>query len=404
MKPITPQQFLLRQPAFPDAKASDIYYFELTNKLLADWADCGALPTLDDDVMQRAALCVVGYYQDIISDAGLWRAFINECHRMYGRYIPFHDTPEDYVVYELNYIDIAFLLWYVIAMLDMDHRDIYPHHPDLLRLADVWHRRLEESYDDAPTPEEYNIGFQLDVYNTEDSADLLKLSTWLFRHSYLLTPSFAITLAQIAQQARVQEPDGEVRLNDMLDEAMAEQPIGPLALYLREWVFLILHDSMPPAVHEPAAAPDTAPHKYYTAVTTYTGGRNIAYFADYMTLNKFFIEVLGWEQGHEHLPQFKHHSDFVVQVDPVKGMLLARNVAKCIADPDNPLYNAAYARTHAFDLLTVRGLCPPDLLATVLKNDWLPEARFPMTDDTRTVHDNADFIARCFLQLFYRGD
>lgn len=52
----------------------------------------------------------------------------------------------------------------------------------------------------------------------------------------------------------------------------------------------------------------------------------------------------------------------------------------------------------------MRGLCPPDLRALVVKNGWLPDAAFPGTEDTALVRDNADFIARVYLQLYYRGD
>ena len=121
-------------------------------------------------------------------------------------------------------------------------------------------------------------------------------------------------------------------------------------------------------------------------------------------MNRFFIEALGWEKDTEHLSQVKNGRDFVLLVNPKKGMLMARNVAKCIADPENPLYDKLYARKMAIELLAVRGLCPVDLLKYVLKHGWLPDACFPDSDNTELVARNADFIARCYLQDYYRGD
>lgn len=404
MNPITPQQFLIRQPAFPDRKPSDKFYLDLANRLLKECVSAGLFPTLHESVLSRLAICVTGYYQDILSDAGLWRAFTTQCRRMYGHPVPFHSEPEGYIDAELNRIDIAFLIWYCIAMIDSDHRDLYPLHPDVISLSKLWHGILDAEYDEAPMPEEYNIGFQLEVHNPEDASGLYRFSHWLFLHSYLLTPAFTLNLAQLAAEARISEEGGESRLNDLLEEAMSLQPTGPLALYLKEWIYLVLHDRLPDEKDAEEGKTSKEVHKYYKAVTEATGGSPIAYFSDYRELNKFFITALGWQEGEDHLPQFKSHSDFVIQVDPEKGMLLARNVAKCIADPANPLYNAAYARRHAFDLLSVRGLCPPDLLQTILKNGWLPDAAFPDTDDRALVAENADFIARCYLQMFYRGD
>lgn len=121
-------------------------------------------------------------------------------------------------------------------------------------------------------------------------------------------------------------------------------------------------------------------------------------------MNSFLIDTLGWEKGEKHLPQLQGDKDFVLLVHPDKGMLVARNVSRCIAAPQNPSYDREYARKHAFDLLTVRGLCPRDLLAYCLDRGWLPDAAFPGSDDTRLVADNADFIARCYLQHYYTAD
>lgn len=403
MTPITPQQFLIRQPAFPETKSSDKFYLDLCNKLLELIDTEGLFKTLNDSVKQRVAICVTGYYQDIISDAGLWRGFISACRRLYGNPVPFYELPEDYVEAELNEIDVRFLIWYFIAMLDTDRRDICPEHHEIIRLGEIWYRHLNETYDEAPVPEEYNIAFQLEMFEPDDEKEIVRFSNWLFLHSYLITPAFALDLAQIVSRAELDKEGGENRLHDLLDNAMNELPTGPLALFLREWIFLILHDKLPDRVSGPEKK-EVETHKYYTAVTKATGGKPIAYFPDYSQLNEFFIKVLGWEEGQDHLPQMRNYADFVIQADREKGMLLARNVAKCIADPDNPLYNRAYARNHSFDLLTVRGLCPPDLLKTILDNHWLPDAHFPDSDNTALVAGNADFIARCYLQLFYRGD
>lgn len=390
----------MRQPAYPEVKPTDIYFYELANDLLAAWEKSGRLATVPEAVMQRCAIMATGYYQDILSDAGLWRGFVAQCRRWYDRPVPFHTAGEDYVDYELNYIDVAFLLWYGIAMLDMDRRLISPLHADIMELARIWHGMLEERYDDAPVPEEYNIAFELDVNDPEDGKEIARLSHWLFTHSYLLTPAFSLTLAQMYHQARIGEDGGDIRLQEMLEEGMAQQPTGPLALLLKEWIYLILHDKVP----EEAGQDDPGElHKFYRLVTE-AHGKDILYFSDYRSLNDFFISTLGWAPGEDHLPRMKTERDFAVMVTPRFGMLVARGVARCIADPDNPYYDKAYARRHAIDLLTMRGLCPPDLLRRVLDRGWLPDARFPDCDDEKIAVENADFIARCYLQLFYRGD
>ena len=119
-------------------------------------------------------------------------------------------------------------------------------------------------------------------------------------------------------------------------------------------------------------------------------------------MKRFFIDNMDWDKNQEHLPVLKNECDFVVLVNPRRGMLVARNAARCIADPDNPLYDRGYARRNAFDFLTVRGRCPADLVKFAFENHWLPDAVFPGTDDNSLVERNHDFIARCYLQQYYR--
>lgn len=403
---ITKEQFLVRQPSMPEETATDAFYLETARALAA--AARGIRAPYAEALLDRVALCLTGYYQDVIADAGLWRGFINECRRLYGFTIPFHEPGDNYIDYEINLADVRFLTWYALAMNDESLRYLYPHDAELLRLADRMFEVLEERYDDAPVPEDYNLAFELDMFDPEDADAILRLGNWLFLHSYLLTPAYALTLAGILADPGLTKD--RAKLAKALELSMAEDTTGPLALYLREWTFLTVADRMPPKPRK--KADEKEPHKYYQSFIKATGGRDIAYFATYDDLNRFLVEGLGWPRGERHLEVFAEDSDFVLMVNPEKGLLAARNVARCIANPDNPLYDKAYASTHAFGLLSERGLCPGDLLRRILNEEWLPDAAFPGSVESATspetnralVAENADFIARCYLQNFYRGD
>lgn len=404
MYKITREQFLLRQPSFPETEPSDEYYWNLANTLLHKALATDIVSLYPETVIARAALGVTGYFQDVVADAGVWRSFINENVRLYGKKVPFFQIPEDYVDYELNFVDIRFLCWYLLSMNYEHRRVVSPLDPCFNSLAQLWVAELDAIYDSAPVPDGYKIARELEVDCAEDSQAVLQLGNWLFMHSYLLTPAYAITLSEILEEPGMKDPDKIGELQERLERSMAEDPTGPLALYLREWLYLIIENkTLPVAMVSPSPS---EPHKYYQAFTKATGGKTIGYFRNYDSLNRFFIESLGWAEGEEHLPQMKNGHDFVLLVNHDKGMLLARNVAKCIADPENPLYDKAYASHHAIDLLTVRGLCPADLLHYICERGWLCDAAFPdgNIDTHDLVKDNYDFIARCFLQQYYRGD
>lgn len=397
---ITPREFAVRQPYFPQESETDGFYLQIANGLIQAMAKTAFGSTLSPALCKHLAMTLTGYLQDVVSDSGLWRSFIDANMQLYGYKVPFQPTLQDYVDYELNIQDIRFLVWYDIAMMDMSLRTLNPHTDALIEMADRLYEWLEVRYEDAPINEEYNIVRGLSLTDEADRQDIFHLANWLFRYSWLLSPAYALDLNELVCDPAVREDKDGIELQKRLDEAVVQDPTGPLALYIQEWVKLMITGRID---HDPEFHTDTE-HPYYKKFVAATGGKRIAYFADYDDLNTFFINALGWEKGKRHLDQMDGEHDFVLLVNPDKGMLLAKNVAKCIADPDNALYDKDYATAHAIDLLTVRGLCPADLLKFIYEKQWLPDALFPGSDDRILVAQYHDFIARCYLQGYYRGD
>ena len=396
---ITMQQFLVRQPAAPEETSTDRFYLDLANRLAEEAKKGNWFPSYPEKVVERTAMAVIGYYQDVICDAGVWRSFITECRRMYGYTVPFYDEGGDYMDYELNRIDVRFMVWYGLSMNFEDRRVWDPMDPEITGGADKWFDILDEAYDDAPLPEDYRLTHELEMHAEEDSEAIYKLGNWLFMHCYLMTPAYSLTLADIVSQIDLSKEENMGQLQERLEQSMAQDPTGPLALYLREWLYLIVEGKLP----KKKKTTETQEHKYYTAFTKATGGEVMKIFGSYEELNEFLIKGLGWAPGEEHLAQVKDSHDFVLMVDREKGMLLARDIARCIASPGNELYDKKFAENNAIALLTERGCCPADLLHYICGKGWLPDAKFP-GGTTETVAKNQDFIARCYLQQYYRAD
>ena len=404
--PISKEQFLLRQPAYPQLTLTDPYYYDVANRLARIIRDGKWLDEWPEGCLDRVALGLTGYLQDILTDSGIWRSFIERNRTLYGRWLPFYTTGETYIPHELNEEDVRFLVWYTLCMTYEERRVWNPEDEHIAQAAQALHAELDRIYEDpdAPVPEDYHISKGLELNNPAETDDVFRFGNWLFMHCYLMTPAYALTLAEMMEEQRRGGKEDMEELKRKLEESMMEDPTGPLALYLREWLFLIIEGKMPPLPkHEREAADVPGAHPYYTKFVAATGGERLRFFHTYDELNRFFIDALGWAEG-ENLAQLKPFSDFVLMVHPKKGMLAAREVAKCIKLPQNPCYDEAFAKEHAIDLLTMRGLCPGDLLQYVLEHKALPDARFPGTDDYRLVEENADFIARCYLQKYYRGD
>lgn len=393
------ETFLAAQPRYPEESATDSYYFNLACKLVKIAEEEGMMKTFHTAVVERAALCVIGYYQDAIADAGLWHGFTDECRRLYGSPVPFYEVSDDYIDYELNPEDVGFMTWYAFAMYSDDRR-LYPFDARIVRLASAWYDELEAVYEEAPVPDGYHLAHELEVHAEEDRDMILKLGQWLFLHSWLLTPAFALTSAGIINGMH-EEGESRESIANALQNAVKTEPTGPLAFFLSEWVNLTVNHKLPSRKERKE---ERESHPAYKAMIEESGGMPIKFFEGYESLNRYLIDVMGWKEGEEHLSQLKGHRDFILMSNPEKGLLVAVDIARCVAAPHNKMYDRQYASHNAIDLLTERGICPHDLLAFIYANEWLPDARFPGSDDARLVSRWHDFIERCYLQLYYRGD
>ncbi len=399
MDKISPKEFLYKQPHYPEAIESDPYYLSVANHLLELWRESNIFSELPESLIKRIAVNITGYLQDIVSDMGLWRSFIDANRKLYCYSIPFHPVGEKYIDYELNHEDIRFLVWYNISMLDNLNRLLYPHDKKVIELSDIWFEYLDSIYEDAPVPDGYNIAMGLEFHDPEDQERIYHLGTWLFLHSYLITPAFALTMQEIMSDKELLESKDISAIQNRIEQAMSENPTGPLALFIPEWLKLIIEGKL--SNLKPGNESDE-PHPYYSKFIDATGGETIRYFGSYEELNNFLINTLEWRKGEEHLAVLKNSRNIILMVNKTRGMLAARNVAQYISDPLNPFYDEAESKKDSIDLLTVRGKCPVDLLKYACSNGYLQNACFPGSDDYKLIKENWDFIARCYLQQYYR--
>lgn len=393
------ESFLLAQPCSPEKTSTDRYYYDLTVRLIEAAQKDPSFSGMHSALIERAALCLIGYYQDMIADAGLWHGFTDECRRLFGTPVPFFSVSDDYIDYELNREDVHFIVWYAIAMYS-DERSIYPFRQDLVKLADCWYGLLEEAYDKSPVPVGYHLAHELEIHSEEDQDMILRLGSWLFLHSWLLCPAFALTANEMVSEMITAGKSNE-EIAEAVQDAVNYQPTGPLAFYLGEWVHLTIYHRL---TLRRERKEERESHPAFDRMVKATGGDPVIFIEGYKAFNDFLVNHLGWKAGEEHLAQLKNCRDFVLMANPSKGLLVAADICRCIKAPSNPMYNEDYAASHAMELLTVRGRCPHDLLSFICERGWLPDAVFPGSNDHELVARFHDFIARCYLQLYYRGD
>lgn len=366
---------------------SDGYFVDLANQL---YKVCD-LPKLSLAGKKRVCLYLAAYLEDQISGLGLWKSFVEEHERLYGAPLPFYSLSADYVKEEVNVEDVCFLIWNTWQKDLTDHGYVYPLEKEILQQAEKCYALLAEAYEEAPE-NGYLEGF-FRGFDSMQQADA-KL-TWLFGHTYLTEPSMLPYIERV-------KPNDRFII-----------PVGPLALFLHEWVDRLGGEACWRTVtglyFTQPLLPEEMKRKnreLYERFTEATGGENIVFLEGYDRLRKFLVEGLKWKDDEQHtLPQMKAHRNFVLMVNAEKGILLAKDVCECIAAPTNAGYRPQVAAEHAFDLLTKETLCPPDLLERCLAEHWLPDLHFPEGDEKEGLAvQNADFIARHSLLYYYRGD
>jgi hypothetical protein len=411
---ITDKEYLQRKVNAHEMFSSDYWYLSLANRLMTEWENSGLLSKFPESGRKEAVLCLTCYLQDISGDIGAWRAFIDHCNTIYGYPVPFY-TSEDgslnldgemeegtYVDYELNFADVCFLLWYSVSFyMPGEWQYIYPYDEELIKLAKILYSELDRSYEDSPLPEGMVKTNDLDMYDPEDAETLTTLGHWIYWASYLMAPAFKTNMYALMQDLKGK---GQKEMIQSMGEAQMNLPTGPLALFLREWVWLLVSGELPKPKRKKSDE-NEAQHSFYEPFIKANNGKRIAFFNDYKSLNEFLHKAFNWDPNEENIPGLKDCHDFTLLVNEKKGMLLARDIARCLAHPDNPCYDKEYAINNAFRLITERGAAPIDLVQYALANNLLPDLRWNGVEGSEILtHDNADFIARCYLLQFYRAD
>ncbi len=111
----------------PYEKPDDVdqYYTELANEIYHALDEaCFTHQFKNVEDAKQLALCIAGYFEDVISGTCVWKTFTAECKKRYGSYIPFYEHEDEFIKNtlneseppydpdEINFADIKFLCWH----------------------------------------------------------------------------------------------------------------------------------------------------------------------------------------------------------------------------------------------------------------------------------------------------
>ncbi len=198
------KDWLIMKP-YESQSNTDLYYLRLSNDIydLLKSRDFKSIleSLIDYSDFKMLAVFLASYFEDIISETGIWTAFVTKHKALYDKYLPFYDTP-DYYKGEINEEDVSFLIWYFINTMN---EDIYfrPQNILITLLSSDVMQILEDKYETAPENSQLKACYQLD---SDDYYDVRTFIGQVLFGTYLFFPDAAMELAS-SEMKIIEEDD-----------------------------------------------------------------------------------------------------------------------------------------------------------------------------------------------------
>lgn len=217
MKKICTNDWMILQPYSPSDEV-DIYYVKVANRIAS------ILKVLSDDNVfsesniRNIAIYLTSWFQDIVSETGIWKTFTDECKKRYGYPVPFMqpEKENEYYAGEVNLDDVRFLLWHYCQCLKRNSGGILnPENPAFEEMAYQIYDYLFDEYETAPANERlYNL-FYGETFGKDDFYKFRELLEWFHFCSYIGFENPA-EYQHLSQELYRTNPNKDLNLNLLL--------------------------------------------------------------------------------------------------------------------------------------------------------------------------------------------
>lgn len=179
-----PEKFWLVNKPYNTFGETDTFYFELANKVYL------ALQTektyilgsiLSENYIPILACHLTTYFEDKMSEVGLWRAFIDSNKALYGYSLPFYNL-DNYDSKGINIQDIQYLLWHRLSVDKSEF--LAPTREWIFVLAqnifDIFEKAQHKAEKNTAYEKYLSISDDIDLYHTRFTLQ------WIATQSYLM--------------------------------------------------------------------------------------------------------------------------------------------------------------------------------------------------------------------------
>ena len=182
----------------------DNFYLNLCNEvyeILKGEEDFFEDKEMEREQIKQLACVIISYYEDFISEIGIWNAFTEHNKNTIGEYLPFYPT-DDYDNEYINWQDIAYLIWhYVTKWYDerihsADYRPFVESGKEIFEL-------LEEYIDESPASSHYEK--LLTIKPNSDFFDFKTTLNWFSTEAYTMGIEFGNNINNQLENLSIKE-------------------------------------------------------------------------------------------------------------------------------------------------------------------------------------------------------
>jgi hypothetical protein len=219
----------------------DNFYLNLCNEvyeILKSEEDFFEDKEMEREQIKQLSCVVVSYYEDFISEIGIWNAFIEHNKTTIGEYLPFYPT-DDYENEYINWQDIAYLIWhYVTKWYDerihsADYRPFVESGKEIFEL-------LEQYIDESPASSHYEKLFTIKA--NSDFFDFKTTLNWFSTEAYTMGIEFGNNINNQLESLSVKEkltPNFGVLIYQFKEDYLYRKRSSFGALNATEWLALV---------------------------------------------------------------------------------------------------------------------------------------------------------------------
>ena len=216
-------------------------YADIANSLydILIGSDLGA--RFFEDELKSMAIKVTLYFEDIVSEVGLWASFVAKHKELYGKPLPFYAVGTEYDTDHIHVEDIQFLLW--DAMLADEYSETMPN-PENYGIEDAA-RQIFNYLDGIFEDTQINGTLYEYIHEAPFASNFYEVRlvlNWYFFDCYLTSGRFLASVLQdaIDRQMELCHGQSSVAQTAAMADVAFNHRIGPLALKPQEWLAALL--------------------------------------------------------------------------------------------------------------------------------------------------------------------